>query len=217
MSGYDLPTTTGELRLEEDRVSIARNPLALLRNQGRRLRRGEWLRAVVILAIALGGVIFTAMDTARVISALQSGSLELLVPGALGSVGVLLGYALYVHPQHIPLEQIDRIDVDPGNQTLLVRTSPEISRFKRLLRAYRRPTVSLRDEEDLRTVVEWLEFRGVSFEEVEGGLDRPATDAEYAWIRRGGGYFCPDCGERVSPRDEHCGACGRRLLQRLET
>lgn len=215
MGGRNLETANGALKLEDKRISIHTDPGAILENQARRVRQGALLRPLGFLVFALVGGIAIAIEMARLFTALGEGESAVLASASVGLILLFVGYATYFTPQQIPLNRINKIQVDPGNGTLAVDYEPPRSVTSWLSSTAHRPTVSLLQEEDLQQFTDWIQVRGVEYEEVEEGIDRFATDAEYSFLRGGGGYFCPECDERVGPRDKLCEDCGYQLLPSL--
>lgn len=118
--GNDLKTDNGALRLEDKHMSIRTEPGSILKNQARRVRRGALLKPLAVLVSAYVGGVAITIELARLFTALGDGESALLASSSVGLILLFIGYATYFAPHKIPLERINKIQVDPGNGTIAV-------------------------------------------------------------------------------------------------
>lgn len=209
-TGRTYPYTMGTVELAPDAFVLRRSPARFLRSQLARFRRPSRFDRIVAGATLLSGL-FLPVITVRSFHLVfvssepyQSAPMDVIFPLFTGVLGLLVMWE-GVRDRRTPLDQLTAGVETRGKRTIRLPVSPH-STWRRLGLPAADPEVTLVRRRDRERLISRLAAAGVPVERRDTD-----TEAAYRFFKQGGGYFCPDCGGRVSVRDEGCPECGRLL------
>lgn len=205
------PTASGTVTIDDDALVVRRSPRRFLRSQVVRVRDGRLVHrfgAAVSIASIVLVPLFVFEATVDLLGA--TSVVEALIAGCIIAAWLGVAVTVTVFDRRVPLERLRRGITAHGRYGIEL-PSDAVPRWGPV-RLAGFPWVMFVRPDDRDAMLEELASRDVPVEQ-----SFVASDATYRFFRAGGGYFCPRCDQRVSPRSAACSSCGQPLYSERPT